>query len=185
MRSSLGPLRAVELRRLRLPLVEPWRTALGVVLERDVCLVRTVFDGAEGWGECVAMGDPSYSPEYTEGAVDVLRRHLLPGLLTASGLVTAAENNGRPTDLFDYLSEKDPSGFKYRLPFEQQVEMYRFVIDRLDRKRIVPALCKEDVSVWKAVGLEFDGCHCLPRGSDVPGEILSNDSHARVSKGAG
>jgi hypothetical protein len=51
----------------------------------------------------------------------------------------------------------DTSGFKYRLPFQQQVEMYRFVIDRLDRKRIIPALCKEDLSVWKAVGLEFDG----------------------------
>jgi len=61
-----------------------------VVFERDVWLVRTVFDGAEGWGECVAMGDPSYSPEYTEAAVDVLRRHLLPCLLSAPGLVTAA-----------------------------------------------------------------------------------------------
>jgi len=87
----LGRLRGVELRRVRLPLVEPWRTPLGVVLERDVWLVRTVFEGAEGWGECVAMGDPSYSPEYTEAAVDVLRRHLLPCLLTPSGLVAAAE----------------------------------------------------------------------------------------------
>ena len=54
------------------------------------------------------------------------------------GLATAAGKNGRPTDLFDYLSEKDPSGFKYRLPFEQQVELYRFAIDRLDRPRIIP-----------------------------------------------
>jgi o-succinylbenzoate synthase len=87
----LGALRGVELRRVRLPLVEPWRTALGVVFERDVWLVRTVFDGAEGWGECVAMGDPSYSPEYTSGAVDVLRRHLLPALLAEPGPFTAAD----------------------------------------------------------------------------------------------
>ena len=106
------------------------------------------------------------------------------GALRAStmGLVTAAENNGRPTDLFEYLSEKDPSGFKYRLPFEQQVEMYRFVIDRLDRKRIIPALCKEDVSVWKAVGLEFDGCHCLHSGPTVPKEIVSTPSYRQVVK---
>jgi o-succinylbenzoate synthase len=87
----LGTLRGVELRRVRLPLVEPWRTALGVLHERDVCLVRTVFDGAEGWGECVAMGDPSYSPEYTASAVDVLRRYLLPCLLAAPAPFTAAD----------------------------------------------------------------------------------------------
>jgi spore photoproduct lyase len=105
------------------------------------------------------------------------------GALRAStmGLATAAEKNGRPTDLFDYLSEKDPSGFKYRLPFEQQVALYRFAIERLDRKRIIPALCKEDVSVWKAVGLEFGGCHCLLGGSTVPGEIVSTKSYTAVA----
>ncbi|HEY2301478.1 MAG TPA: o-succinylbenzoate synthase [Acidimicrobiales bacterium] len=90
----LGALHGVELRRVRLPLVEPWRTALGIVTERDVWLVRTVFDGAEGWGECVAMGDPSYSAEYTEGAVDVLRRHLLPCLAASPGPLTGAEVAG-------------------------------------------------------------------------------------------
>src|SRR5262249_42942821 len=107
------------------------------------------------------------------------------GALRAStmGLATAAKSNGRPTDLFDYLSEKDPSGFKYRLPFEQQVEMYRFVIDRLDRKRIVPALCKEDVSVWRAVGLAFDGCHCLHNGPAVPMELVSTPSFKSVLSG--
>jgi spore photoproduct lyase len=104
------------------------------------------------------------------------------GALRAStmGLATAAEKNGRPTDLFDYLSEKDPSGFKYRLPFEQQMALYRFAIERLDRKRIIPALCKEDVSVWKAVGLEFDGCHCLHSGPTVPKEIISTASYRKV-----
>jgi hypothetical protein len=104
------------------------------------------------------------------------------GALRASsmGLVTAAGKNDRPTDLFEYLSEKDPSGFKYRIPFEQQVAMYKFALNRLDRKRIVPALCKEDVSVWKAVGLKFDGCHCLLEGSRVPGELISTKSFRQV-----
>jgi O-succinylbenzoate synthase len=70
----------VELRRVRLPLAEPWRTVLGTVTVRDAVLLRAVFEAAEGWGECVAMGEPTYSAEYTEGAVDVLRRHLLPRL---------------------------------------------------------------------------------------------------------
>jgi len=107
------------------------------------------------------------------------------GALRASsmGLATAAKTNGRPTDLFTYLSEKDPSNFKYRLPFETQVEMYRFAIDRLDRKRIVPALCKEDVSVWKEVGLKFNGCHCLLEGISVPSEIVSTSSYTKLRGG--
>lgn len=106
------------------------------------------------------------------------------GALRAStmGLATAAGKNGRPTDLFAYLSEKDPSGFKYRLPFEQQVELYRFAVDRLDRSHLTTALCKEDVSVWKAVGLKFDGCHCLLGGSNVPSEIVSTHSYAVVAR---
>jgi hypothetical protein len=94
-----------------------------------------------------------------------------------------AEKNGRATDLFDYLTEKDPSGFKYRLPFDRQVEMFRFALERLDRRHVVPALCKEDVSVWDALGLKFNGCHCLLQGTDVPGEIRSTDSYARVLQG--
>ena len=97
------------------------------------------------------------------------------------GLATAAGKNGRPVDIFQYLSEKDPSGFKYRLPFEQQVELYRFVLEHLDRRRIVPALCKEDLSVWNAVGLKFHGCHCLLSGSDIPSEIVSTQSYTTIS----
>jgi o-succinylbenzoate synthase len=79
----LGRLEGVELRRLRLPLVEPWRTALGTMSEREVLLVRAVFADTEGWGECVALTEPTYSPEYTDGAEHVLRHHLLPRLLAA------------------------------------------------------------------------------------------------------
>jgi O-succinylbenzoate synthase len=78
----LGTLHGFELRRVRLPLVEPWRTAHGVTETRDVLLVRAVYEHAEGWGECVAMGEPTYSAEYTDGALDVLRRHLLPRILS-------------------------------------------------------------------------------------------------------
>jgi o-succinylbenzoate synthase len=91
---TLGALRGVELRRVRLPLVEPWRTALGTVTGRDVWLVWACFDDVEGWGECVAMGDPTYSAEYTEGAADALRRHLLPKLSAATDPVGAADVAG-------------------------------------------------------------------------------------------
>lgn len=56
---------------------------------------------------------------------------------------------------------KDPSGFKYRIHPDHQVEMFQFAIERLGKGRAVPALCKEDQSLWKALGLKFRGCHCL------------------------
>ncbi|MCJ7501924.1 MAG: hypothetical protein MUP80_02525 [Acidobacteriia bacterium] len=77
------------------------------------------------------------------------------------GLRNAAKANGRDDSIFDYLTEqKDPSGFKYRIPFEKQVEMFRFAIEHL-KAGITPALCKEDKALWKALGLKFQGCHCL------------------------
>ena len=74
-------LEAVELRRLAMPLVAPFRTSYGVEVARDVLIVRAIAADAEGWGECVAMAEPLYSSEYVDGAHDVLRRHLLPRLL--------------------------------------------------------------------------------------------------------
>lgn len=71
----------VELRRIAMPLVAPFRTSFGTETTRDVLLVRVVTPEAEGWGECVAMTEPLYSPEYADGAADVLRRFLVPALL--------------------------------------------------------------------------------------------------------
>jgi O-succinylbenzoate synthase len=73
-------LKGVELRRITLPLVAPFRTSFGVERDRDVLLVRVVTDDAEGWGECVTLSDPRYSAEYVDGAEDVLRRFLVPAV---------------------------------------------------------------------------------------------------------
>ena len=79
-------LHGFELRRVAMPLVSPFRTSFGTQTARDILLVRALTDGPDGWGECVTLGDPLYSPEYVEGAVDVMRRHLIPAL---SGVVDA------------------------------------------------------------------------------------------------
>jgi O-succinylbenzoate synthase len=71
-------LSGVEIRRVTLPLVSPFRTSFGVQTEREILLVRAVGPDSEGWGECVAMREPLYSSEYVDGAEDVLRSHLLP-----------------------------------------------------------------------------------------------------------
>jgi len=85
---------AVELRRIRMPLVSPFRTSFGTQTEREVLFVHVTTPDAEGWGECVAMGEPLYSYEYLETAQHVLRTHLVPRLLSLRDQVTAARVAG-------------------------------------------------------------------------------------------
>lgn len=73
-------LTGVELRRIAMPLVSPFRTSFSTQTARDILLLRVVTDTGEGWGECVALGDPLYSPEYLDGAADVMRRFFIPAL---------------------------------------------------------------------------------------------------------
>jgi o-succinylbenzoate synthase len=79
-------LTGVELRRIRMPLVAPFRTSFGTETSRDILLVHAVTSDAEGWGECVAMSDPLYSSEYVDAAADVLRRFLVPALAACPSL---------------------------------------------------------------------------------------------------
>jgi len=79
----------IELRRISLPLVRPFRTSFGIQTERDVLLIRATVDGVDGWGECVAGAVPDYSSEFTAGAQLVIEQFLAPRLLAADH-VTAA-----------------------------------------------------------------------------------------------
>ncbi len=79
-------LTGIELRRIAIPLVTPFRTSFGTERARDVLLVRAVTADAEGWGECVAMSAPLYSSEYVEAAQHVTTHHLLPRLFAAPDL---------------------------------------------------------------------------------------------------
>ena len=79
-------LESVELLRIQLPLVTPFRTSFGTQHDREVLLVRVRTDRSEGWGECVAPVDPLYSSEYVGGAEDVMRRFLVPSLFAAADL---------------------------------------------------------------------------------------------------
>lgn len=69
-----------ELRRVGLPLVSPFRTSFSTQTARDILLVKAVTDEAEGWGECVTLGDPLYSPEYTDGAADIMKRYFIEAI---------------------------------------------------------------------------------------------------------
>ncbi len=74
------------MRRVRLSLVAPFETSFGVQAERDILLLKAITSDGEGWGECVAGEEPTYSSEYVEGCQHVLIHHLLPRLLARSGL---------------------------------------------------------------------------------------------------
>jgi O-succinylbenzoate synthase len=83
-------LEAVELRRVGLPLVAPFRTSFGVETHKDALLVRAVGPDGEGWGECVAMDAPLYSSEYVDAAQHVVREHLLPRLFALDDVTATA-----------------------------------------------------------------------------------------------
>ena len=64
-------------------------------------LVEAIGPDAHGWGECVAEAEPTYTAEYTEGAIDVITRFLVPRLrgrqMVAAELASSLEQiKGHP-----------------------------------------------------------------------------------------
>ena len=74
---------SIELLCVAMTLRDPIVTAYGTERERDVVLVHVHADGAEGWGECAALPEPTYAPEYVRGALGVLEHHLAPRVIGA------------------------------------------------------------------------------------------------------
>ena len=74
-------LESLELLRVSLPLVSPFRTSFGTQTVREVLLVHVTTPDAEGWAECVAMTEPLYSSEYVDAAAHVMKHHLVPRLV--------------------------------------------------------------------------------------------------------
>ena len=87
----------IELRRVHLPLVRPFRTSFGTSNEREVTVVRVITGDAEGWAECAADANPLYSSEFLDASDLVIRDHLVPRLqalgdrLSAELVATALE----------------------------------------------------------------------------------------------
>lgn len=71
----------VEMRLIRLPLVEPFETSFGKIDSRLIFLVRFHANGLSGWGEVVASEEPRYSYETVKTAFHVIRDFLAPALL--------------------------------------------------------------------------------------------------------
>lgn len=75
---------------VRMPLVSPFTTSFSTQTARESYLVEAELAGdrgrVTGWGECVALPEPVYSPEYLGGCVDVTRRWLAPLLFGVEDL---------------------------------------------------------------------------------------------------
>jgi o-succinylbenzoate synthase len=74
-----------ELREIALPLVTPFRTSFGTQTSRRILLVRAEAERdrtmVDGWGECVAGDEPTYSAEYVDDAALTIVDQLVPRLL--------------------------------------------------------------------------------------------------------
>ncbi|MDQ2848624.1 MAG: o-succinylbenzoate synthase [Actinomycetota bacterium] len=73
---------------VRMPLVSPFTTSFSTQTERVMLILRARCrvggQLVDGWGECVALEDPVYSSEYVAGALEVMRRWLVPRLTDAA-----------------------------------------------------------------------------------------------------
>ena len=73
----------VEMRLIRLPLIEPFETSFGKVDSRLIFLLCLEANGLTGWGEVVASEEPLYSYETTTTALHVIRDFLAPAVVDA------------------------------------------------------------------------------------------------------
>jgi o-succinylbenzoate synthase len=76
----------LELRRLKMPLVRPFRTSFGTETVREMTIARVVTDRGEGWAECSIESDPLYLSEFLDAADHVFSDHLAPRLFAAGPL---------------------------------------------------------------------------------------------------
>lgn len=72
----------LNLREIRMPLVEPFEISSGVVEERRIFLIQVADeDGFIGWGECAAGETPNYSPETISTAWLAIREWVAPRIV--------------------------------------------------------------------------------------------------------
>jgi O-succinylbenzoate synthase len=84
-------LQQLELRRIAIDLVTPFRTSFGIETRRDILLLHLTTEQGTGWGECVAMSEPAYSAEFVNGAELVITEHFWPRLVADGGDIEAAD----------------------------------------------------------------------------------------------
>ncbi len=72
---------SITLHHLRMPLVAPFETSFGRIVDRESLLIILRSEGLSGYGECVADREPGYSYETSGTAWHILKDFIFPGLL--------------------------------------------------------------------------------------------------------
>ncbi len=78
---SIMKVERIQIREIRIPLVEFFETSFGRTTERRIVLVKITCDGVHGWAECTAGEGPFYSYESTDTAWCILQDFLVPRLI--------------------------------------------------------------------------------------------------------
>jgi len=117
-------------------------------------------------------------PNWKKGYGEAIRRinALSPEMVTLGSLratflqrfAKCIEGERADESIFDYLTEeKDPSGFKYRLPFAKQVEMFRFAVGQL--KQISNPRCAKKIApsgkLWVCILTAVTACWAVMTAS--------------------
>lgn len=74
----------IELFHVRMPLIEPWRTAYGEDAEVESVLCRLACGSVHAWGEASPLAAPCYSPEWAGGVFATVEKWLAPAILGQS-----------------------------------------------------------------------------------------------------
>jgi O-succinylbenzoate synthase len=80
----------IDLYRVAMPLLSPWRTAYGEDSVIESVLVKMTSGNQAGWGEASPLAAPTYSPEWAGGVFQVMRTWLAP-LLVGRDVASGAE----------------------------------------------------------------------------------------------
>ncbi|PAE11070.1 o-succinylbenzoate synthase [Niallia circulans] len=71
----------IEFQHVKMPLVSPFKTSFGELLEKDFLIIKIYSGEHIGYGESVALPDPTYSEETTGTVIYMLNEFLIPLLL--------------------------------------------------------------------------------------------------------
>ena len=71
----------IELRHIKMELVSPFVTSMGIEYDEEHIIVRVDADGVTGWGESVAEGSPFYSYETVQTAWHILKDFIIPNII--------------------------------------------------------------------------------------------------------
>lgn len=75
---------AIDLFLVRMPLIEPWRTAYGEDAAVESVLVQLHSGKLSAWGEACPLAAPCYSPEFARGVFTCVREWFAPAIVGQS-----------------------------------------------------------------------------------------------------